>query len=68
MVGYNVYRGNTTGASYSRINIPLEASTSYTNAVVRGGATYYYVVTAVEEGNGQESGYSSQVTAVIPAP
>ncbi len=67
VVGYNVYRGDKTGGPYSRINNSLEASTSYTDAVVSGGATYYYVVTAVD-GNGLESGYSPQAKAVIPAP
>jgi fibronectin type 3 domain-containing protein len=67
VIGYNIYRGDTTGGPYSRINTPLEASTSYTDAVVSGGATYYYVITAVDD-NSQESGYSSQVKAVIPTP
>ena len=67
VVGYNVYRGDRRGGPYSRINASLEASTSYTDALVNGGATYYYVATAVD-GNGLESGYSQQVKAVIPAP
>jgi hypothetical protein len=66
VVGYNVYRGDTTGGPYSRINVSLEASTSFRDAVVSGGSTYYYVVTAVD-GNSLESGYSSQAKAVIPA-
>jgi fibronectin type 3 domain-containing protein len=67
VVGYNVYRGDTSGGGYSRINSPLEASTSYSDAGVSGGATYYYVITAVD-GNGIESGYSTEARAVIPAP
>ena len=67
VVGYNVYRGDTTGGPYSRINVPVEASTSYTDAAVSGGSTYYYVVTAVD-GNSIESGYSAEAKAVIPAP
>ncbi len=67
VVGYNIYRGDTTGGPYLRINVPLEASTSYSDFVVSGGATYYYVVTAVDS-NSLESGYSSQAKAVIPAP
>ena len=67
VVGYNVYRGDTTGGPYSRINVPLEATTSYTDVAVSGGATYYYVVTALDDNN-LESGYSSQAKAVIPAP
>jgi hypothetical protein len=67
VVGYNVYRGDKTGGPYSRINLSLEATTSYTDAVVNGGATYYYVVTALDN-NGLESGYSHQAKAVIPSP
>jgi hypothetical protein len=67
VVGYNVYRGDKTGGPYSRINSPLEASTSYTDAVVNGGSTYYYVVTAIDA-NGLESNYSNQAKALIPTP
>jgi len=67
VIGYNVYRSDTIGGPYSRINAPLEASTSYTDTGVSGGVTYYYVVTAMDDNN-LESGYSSQADAVIPAP
>jgi fibronectin type 3 domain-containing protein len=50
-----------------RITVRLEVSTSYADAVVSGGATCYYVVTAVD-GNNLESGYSAQAKAAIPAP
>jgi fibronectin type 3 domain-containing protein len=38
---------------------------SYTDTTVQTGRTYYYVVTAVSSSN-QESGYSSEVTAIVP--
>jgi hypothetical protein len=65
VVGYNVYRG--TGGPYSRINVSLEASTSYTDVAVSSGTTYYYVVTAVNNKD-MESGYSAQAKAVVPTP
>jgi hypothetical protein len=63
VVGYNVYRG--TDPPYSRINISLEASTTYTHSTVSAGTTYYYVVTAVDD-QGLESSYSINATAVVP--
>jgi len=38
---------------------------SYTDTNVQSGQTYYYVVTAINSSN-QESGYSSEVTAIVP--
>ena len=67
VVGYNIYRGTTSGGPYSKINTTLEASTTYTDGSVASGATYYYVTTAVN-GSGVESTYSNQATALIPYP
>jgi hypothetical protein len=67
VVGYNVYRGGTSGGPYTRINSALESSTNYTDSSVQAGQTYYYVATAVDS-TGAESAYSSQVQAVIPSP
>jgi len=65
VTGYNIYRGNTSGGPYSKINSALDPSTSYTDSSVAAGETYYYVTTAVNS-SGQESGYSNQAQAVIP--
>ncbi|MFY9561026.1 MAG: choice-of-anchor D domain-containing protein [Terriglobales bacterium] len=67
VIGYNVYRGDQAGGPYSRINNSLDASTSYTDDAVSAGATYFYVVTAMDD-NGLESGYSGHIKAKIPAP
>ena len=67
VVGYNVYRGGVSGGPYSKINTSLDAGTNYTDNQVVAGQTYYYVATAVD-GNGDESGYSNEVPAVIPQP
>lgn len=63
--GYNVYRGTKSGGPYSKINGTTDSSTSYSDASVQAGSTYYYVVTSVNS-KGTESGYSNQVTAVVP--
>lgn len=67
VIGYNVYRGGTKGGPYAQINGVLDASTNYTDSMVKGGATYFYVATAVNANN-QESGRSNEVQVVIPSP
>lgn len=65
VVGYNVYRGNTSGGPYSKINAGLDSITTYTDSSVADGQTYYYVTTAVTT-SGQESGYSNETQAAVP--
>jgi hypothetical protein len=64
--GYNVYRGTTSGGESST---PLNASsingTAYVDESVAGGATYYYVVTAVAS-NGEQSAASGETEATVP--
>ena len=67
VLGYNLYRGTQSGGPYGLLNSSLLASTSYTDASVQSGATYFYVATAVNLNN-LESAYSNQVEAVIPSP
>ena len=67
VIGYNVYRGGKTGGPYSQINTVLDSTTSYTDSAVTGGATYFYVVTAVNAAN-QESPFSNEVKVIIPSP
>jgi hypothetical protein len=62
--GYNVYRGTQSG-SYSKVTSSVVAGTGYTDSSVSAGATYYYVVTAVNT-SGTESGYSTPATATVP--
>src|SRR6266404_4461645 len=63
--GYNVYRGTVSGGPYTKINSSLVAALTYTDSTVQSGATYYYVITAVDSG-GNESAFSNQVSAAIP--
>jgi hypothetical protein len=65
VVGYNIYRGGTSGGPYTIINSSPNASTTFTDLSVVSGQTYYYVVTAVNSSN-VESINSNQVQAVIP--
>jgi fibronectin type 3 domain-containing protein len=63
--GYNVYRSATSGSGYARVNSGVDGSLSYGDTSVQNGQTYYYVTTAVDA-SGQESAYSTEVSAVIP--
>ena len=65
--GYNVYRGTVSGGPYARINMALQAATSYVDNTVQAGNTYFYAVTSVDS-SGMESAFSNQVTAAIPTP
>jgi hypothetical protein len=70
VVGYYVYRGTQPGPPYTAFTkltpSPISATT-YMDSAVDAGATYYYVVTAVN-GNGKESTYSNQASATIASP
>jgi hypothetical protein len=62
--GYYVYRGLQTGGPYAKVSA-LQPVTSYSDATVSSGRTYYYVVTALGA-NSQESSYSNEAIASIP--
>ena len=63
--GFNVYRGTSSGGPYTRVDTSMVSSTSYIDAGVNSGQTYYYVATELDS-SGTESSYSSEVSAVIP--
>ncbi|RPI29577.1 MAG: hypothetical protein EHM61_01085 [Acidobacteria bacterium] len=64
IAGYWVYRTQTPGTSYIRINTTLAAATSFSDTTCSSGATYYYAVTAVNTSN-LESPKSNVVQAVV---
>lgn len=66
VVGYRVYRSETSGGSFSVLNGSAVTALSFDDTTVSNGITYYYVVTAVDSA-GNESVHSNQTTAVIPA-
>jgi fibronectin type 3 domain-containing protein len=65
VAGYNVYRSQTSGGPYTKLDSSLVPTNSYTDATVVSGQTYYYVATSVSS-VGIESADSTQVVAVIP--
>jgi fibronectin type 3 domain-containing protein len=64
VVGYNIYRGTSRGGPYAKIASRVPGLTYNDQLIVRGRA-YSYVVTTVDQRN-RESGYSTEVTVVIP--
>jgi hypothetical protein len=66
VVGYNVYRSETSGGTFVAMNGTALTSLTFTDTTVSAGTTYYYVVTAVNSA-GTESNYSNQVAAVVPS-
>jgi len=63
--GYNVKRATTSGGPYDIIASSVSSAT-YTDTSVTNGTTYYYVVSALIDG--EESGNSSEVSATPQAP
>jgi uncharacterized protein YfiM (DUF2279 family) len=65
-IGYNIYRGTTSGGPYpSKLNSSPQPGTSFVDNTVLSGTTYYYVATSLDE-NSVESVYSNQLTMVVP--
>ena len=67
VAGYRIYRGGASGGPYTLLNPSLVSGTSFTDANVQAGQTYYYVTTSVDSSN-VESAYSNQALAIVPTP
>ncbi len=65
VTGFNTYSSTVSGGPYTKMSSTASSNPSYTDNSVQTGRTYYYVVTAMNSSN-QESGYSSEVTAIVP--
>jgi ASPM-SPD-2-Hydin domain-containing protein len=66
VIGYNVYRGITSGGPYlTKLTPAPKSATSMIDSTVVAGTTYYYVATSVDQSN-VESIYSNQLTAAVP--
>lgn len=63
LAGYRLYRSTTSGSGYSKVGEITAPSTEFTDTVIMDG-TYYWVVTAFDA-NGNESGFSNEVSAVL---
>lgn len=61
--GYKLYQGTTSGSYETPINVG--EVTTYTVAGLAVGQTYYFAVTACDT-NGNESGYSNEVSYTVP--
>jgi len=62
--GYNIYRAALINGPYGKLNTVLATDTSFVDADVVSGQTYFYAVTAVDNAN--ESTFSNTATADVP--
>ncbi len=67
VVGYNVYRADKSDGPYRKLNSSPVRETNYKDTTVQADHTYFYRVTAVDA-KGGESGFTSQIKAVVPSP
>jgi hypothetical protein len=69
VVGYNIYRGITSGGENSTPlnSLPIDGTT-YTDENVTAGVTYYYLLTAVTSAEAVQSAYSNEAAATVPSP
>jgi hypothetical protein len=66
VIGYNVYRGTSSGGPYpTKLTPSPQPTTGLVDNTVMAGTTYYYVATSVDQ-NSLESIYSNQITATVP--
>ena len=66
VAGYNIYRGGAPGGPFTKVNFVLVSGTSYIDATVEVGKTFYYVATTVDTSRA-ESSYSNTAFAAVPA-
>jgi fibronectin type 3 domain-containing protein len=66
VVGYRVYRSDSSGTSYTPLTGEAFDALTYSDTTVAAGTIYYYVVTAIAAA-GDESTHSNQVKAVVPS-
>jgi thermitase len=67
LAGYRVYRSTTSGSGYAEVTTSLVTATTYADASVANGTTYYYVIRAADT-SGNLSGFSAQASATPVAP
>lgn len=67
LAGYNVYRSNQSGGTYTKLNTALVATSAFLDDSVAAATTYYYKVTAVDI-DGNESELSSTLSITTDAP
>lgn len=66
LIGYNVYRTSISGQSYIKINNLEIVQPCFTDFEVISDSTYYYMVTALDDGESpNESPYSNEVSITL---
>ena len=65
VAGYNVYRSTVSGSGFTKLNLSLITTLTYTDTTVQNGTTYFYVARAVDS-SGNESVDSTQASPTIP--
>lgn len=65
VTSYNVYRSIVTGGPYTRVG--NSTGTSFTDATVQAGKTYFYVVTSLNASE-VESAVSTETAVTVPTP
>jgi fibronectin type 3 domain-containing protein len=69
VMGYNVYRGTTTGGESSTpLNSAPICDSTFADENVTAGATYYYHVTAIAANTATQSAASNETAATVPLP
>jgi hypothetical protein len=69
VAGYYVYRGTTSGGEgATALNSTPITGTTYCDASVQAGATYYYTVTSLSSDETTQSAASSEASATVPSP
>jgi fibronectin type 3 domain-containing protein len=67
VAGYRIYRSTTAGRGHQPLTPSLVPATTYVDADVRRGETYYYTVTAVDRARrANESVPSAEASATLP--
>jgi fibronectin type 3 domain-containing protein len=67
VAGYRVYRSTTAGRGHTPLTQSPQGATTYVDADVRPGQTYFYVVTAVDRARrANESVPSPEAAVTLP--
>ncbi len=53
LLGYNVYRSNSSAGSFVKLNSSVITTSAYTDNNLTGNTTYFYTVTAIDSSNNQ---------------
>ena len=65
MTGYNIYRSDDGGKTFTKLNRLPVAKTEYNDRAVRRGVSYIYLVKSVDN-KGAESGPSNKIRVRVP--